>query len=308
MFKSAAFSETKLKPQLKMAVSRFQISANKKSALMKQQKREIANLLKENPPKEEKAKIRAESLIREDNTIEAFEILQLECELLTERIKLIKTNKEVPPDLTSCISTLMWAADRVEIPELPKIKQQFRSKYGKKFEENAMNNKDGVLNERVVAKLSVQPPTAFLVQTYLERIADENDVDWKPSVPLSAEELSEPMAAPVGYSVQVAPGSHLAPMVPPPPSDTPGAHAVAGMPRDPKDDFLPSAVATPYNPTAPGPGDVQEPEIYIPRAPTTNDRRKDDDDDDNNNDQHDGNSTGGQTYEDLQKRFSSLKK
>ena len=73
-----------------MAVSRFQIAANKKTALMKQQMREIARLLAEEPqPKEEKARIRAEALIREDNTVEAYEILQLECELVFERVKLI---------------------------------------------------------------------------------------------------------------------------------------------------------------------------------------------------------------------------
>lgn len=99
-----------------MAVSRFSIASNKKTALMKQQMREIANLLSEEPvPKEEKAKIRAEALIREDNTVEAYEILQLECDLLAERIKLIATEKQCPADLKCCIATLMWAANRVRI-------------------------------------------------------------------------------------------------------------------------------------------------------------------------------------------------
>lgn len=41
-----------------MAVSRIQIASNKKSALLKQSMREIAVMLAEEPPKEEKAKIR----------------------------------------------------------------------------------------------------------------------------------------------------------------------------------------------------------------------------------------------------------
>ncbi len=92
-----------------MAVSRFGILSNKKSALMKQQMREIAKLLADDPPHEEKAKIRAEALITDDNTIEAYEILQLTCELLSERIKLIASEDECPPDLVSSISTLIWA-------------------------------------------------------------------------------------------------------------------------------------------------------------------------------------------------------
>lgn len=70
-----------------MAVGRIQIASNKKAALLKQNMREVAVLLADDPPKEEKAKIRAEALIRDDNVIEAYEILQLECELLHERIK-----------------------------------------------------------------------------------------------------------------------------------------------------------------------------------------------------------------------------
>lgn len=225
------YNESKLKATLKMAVSRFNIASNKKSALMKQQMREIAKLLSESPPKEEKARIRAEALIRDDGTVEAYEILQLSCELVAERIKLITASKFCPEDLTSTIATLIWASTRVDIKELVDVRKQFRVKYGKKFDTAALNNENGVLNERIVAKLSVQPPTAFLVQTYLEKIVDQFEVNWKPVNKIAAEQLAAPMAAPVGYSVQVAPGTGLggpgvgsAPSFPPPAS----AYAVGG--------------------------------------------------------------------------------
>ena len=158
------FKASKLKPQLKMAVSRFAIASNKKSAIMKQNMREVAMLLAEEPPKEEKARIRAEALIRDDNLIEAYEILQLECELLSERIKLLESQKTCPPDLVSTISDLIYACPRVDIPELNEIRKQFRAKYGKEFEKAALENHGGILNERVVSKLSVHPPAAYLVQ------------------------------------------------------------------------------------------------------------------------------------------------
>ena len=60
------FNSNKLKPQLKMAVHRFQMASNKKSALLKQNMREVAVLLAEDPRKEEKARIKAEALIRDD--------------------------------------------------------------------------------------------------------------------------------------------------------------------------------------------------------------------------------------------------
>lgn len=74
-----------------------------------------------------------------------------------------------------------------------------------------MNNTGGILNERIVAKLSVQPPTAYLVQTYLEKIADQFNVEWEPAIKVTANNMAEPMPAPLGYSVQVAPGTGLAP-------------------------------------------------------------------------------------------------
>ena len=192
-----------------MAVHRFQMASNKKTALLKQNMREVAVLLAEDPPKEEKARIRAEALIRDDYMVEAYDILSLNCELLSERIKLIEHSKECPPDLVSTISTIIYAAPRVDIPELAIIRKQFRAKYGKKFEEDAMNNVGGVLNERVVTKLSVQPPAAFLVQTYLEQICDKFEVDWSPTQRLTVDQMGEPMAPPVGFSVQIAQGTGL---------------------------------------------------------------------------------------------------
>eukprot|EP00586_Coscinodiscus_wailesii_P022736 CAMPEP_0172494622 /NCGR_PEP_ID=MMETSP1066-20121228/51468_1 /TAXON_ID=671091 /ORGANISM="Coscinodiscus wailesii, Strain CCMP2513" /LENGTH=234 /DNA_ID=CAMNT_0013265733 /DNA_START=174 /DNA_END=875 /DNA_ORIENTATION=+ len=205
------FSASKLKPQLKMAVQRFQISSNKKSALLKQQKREIAQLLAASPPKEEEARIRTESLIREDNTIEAYEILKLSCELLVERLKLITSQKTCPADLVPTIQTLIWASNRVDISEMNEIRKQFKAKYGKQFYEDAMNNTDNVLNERVFVKLSVQPPSSGLVQAYLEKIAEEFEVDWEPKNPVTKRNAAEPTPPPNGFSVPPAPGSGLQP-------------------------------------------------------------------------------------------------
>jgi Regulator of Vps4 activity in the MVB pathway len=173
--------------------------------------RQVAVLLAEDPPKEEKARIRAEALIRDDNLIEALEIIQLECEMLHERMKLLEYSKECPSDLVSVISTVVWAAHRVDVPELMLVRQQFKARYGKKFEENAMHNIGGCLNERVVTKLSVQPPAAYLVQVYLEKICEQFDVDWKPLMKITPNDMIVPMQAPTGISVPMGTGTGLGP-------------------------------------------------------------------------------------------------
>jgi hypothetical protein len=192
----------------------------------------------------------------------------------------------------------MWAAHRVDIPELLEIRKQFRAKYGKSFEEAALQNKEGVLNERVVTKLCVQPPAAYLVQTYLERICEQFQVEWTPKVKLSTNQLIEPMAAPVGYSVQVAQGTGLGAVsledastgtgnnndgIPPPapgfppsapgfPPSAPGSGGGGGATASIPPPFIP--IAKPYTPVpADKPSnsmgnDFDEVDIFVPGAPS----------------------------------------
>lgn len=331
-----------------MAGSRIQIASNKKAALVKQSMREVAVLLAEDPPREEKAKIKAEGLIRNDNMIEAYEILQLECEMLYERIKLIDSTKGCPKDLMSVVATLMWASQRVDIPELVLIRKQFRAKYGKGFEEAALENVGDVLNERVVSKLSYDPPAAYLVQTYLERICEKFEVDWAPTIRLAAEDIIRPMAAPGGYSVGAGQGTGLG-AVNMPDATTGQANTdeeinyqkgqTSGLNIPSIPPALPVATATVYVPSNPGVGpsgnlpraDFEEVDIFVPGGSPTpppppaaapgkkdpnEDDGNDDDDDNNNDDQATGGGGGGSagvndsstTYDDLAARFDSLKK
>lgn len=261
--------------------------------------------------------------------IEAYDILSLNCELLSERIKLIQFSKECPPDLVSCISTLMYAAPRVDIPELLVVRKQFASKYGKKFDEEAMGNIGGVLNERVVTKLSVQPPAAYLVQTYLEQICEKYEVDWSPNYRLSAEQMGEPMAPPSGFSVPIGQGTGLGTRahtgmtvngddvtsydggqsLPPPQAPNGSTSSGSSEAKYGKSDF--------YMPSAPGASNP--PPMAPPAAPgpeTTNlDANKGDDNDDddeknNNNAPGPAASSSGNdsaSYNDLAARFENLK-
>jgi vacuolar protein sorting-associated protein IST1 len=298
------YSESKIKPNLKMAVSRIGMAANKKSALMKQQMREIAKLLSEDPPKEEKARIRSEALIRDDVTIEAYEILQLNCELIYERIKLITASKTCPDDMKSTIATTIWASSRVDIKELVEVRKQLRSKFGKEFDAQCIDNVNGICNERVVQKLSVQPPTAYEVQTYLEKICDQFNVDWKPLNKLSPDQLAEPMAAPTGYSIQVAAGSglskrldasfniHKSHNVAPLNELENVVHSKNEKENDQNKDIFPTSEL----PIAP----LEEPEIYIPPAPGGNKKA--------NEQSQNTESTFDSDFEALQARFNNLKR
>ena len=203
-----SFSESKIKPQLKMAVQRIKIVVNKKSSQVKHQKKEIAVLLKEN--RTEKARIKVEHIIREDFLIESFELIELLCELVHERIKYIASQKECPEDVLQAVVSLIWSSIHVDIVELDEVKKQLIAKYGKKFGENAIKNENNLVNERLFEKLSSRPPSSFLVHRYLQEIAKEYNVDWSPPSDIDLTLPHLPVSSPQGFSIAMAPGSELA--------------------------------------------------------------------------------------------------
>ena len=88
-----------------------------------------------------------------------------------------------------------------------RLRRQFVLKYGKAFHEDARNNTNGIVNDRVVHKLSIQPPSSFLVVSYLREIAAEYGVNYDPDV--AETSTFTPISAPTGFSVPVAPGSEF---------------------------------------------------------------------------------------------------
>ena len=212
-----------------MAIQRIQIAKNKKTAISKHNKREIAQLLGKN--KEEMSRIKAEHIIREDFTIEAYEILELLCELLNERIRLITLSKTPPEDIFEAIASIIWASTIVNIPELEEVRSQLAKKYGKKFVTEILekpaeqgNVRDClrfysflsqfllllVVNARLFRKLSVEPPSASLVLNYMVEIAKEYNIDWQPT-DIGVPEVDERAAfqSPSGFSIPMAPGTDL---------------------------------------------------------------------------------------------------
>eukprot|EP00941_MAST-03F_sp_MAST-3F-sp1_P005862 g5862.t1 len=217
-----------------MAGQRITLVNSKMSNVLKRNKKEIAKLLEIG--KEEKARIKVEHVIRDDFTMEAHELLELLCETLVARLPLIVAEKQCPYDIINTVSTIIYCAPRVMIPELQVVRKELIKKYGKEFGERAARNVDGIVNERVIQKLSVQPPNAFLVLNYLKEIAAQYHVNWKPTEPAPSDHPGaeipapfEPMPAPTGFSVTPGAGSGFTKLYNGP-NGTPGT---AGLPVPP---------------------------------------------------------------------------
>lgn len=215
-----------------MAAHRINVANNKRSNQVKHAKREIATLLGEH--KDEKARIKVEHIIREDFMIESYELLGLMCELLHERIPQITMSKDCPQEMLPAVTSIIWACDYVDFPELREIASQLTKKFGDKFAKAAKANEGNTINERLYSKLVYKPPSKQLVIAYLEEIARAYDVEWDAKSAGFDEsddeddkgngnstggsggaggggnKAEQPFSTPTGYSIPMAPGSGLA--------------------------------------------------------------------------------------------------
>ena len=116
--------------------------------------------------------------ISPDFTMEAYEIIELMCELVHERAKHLSNHPECPVDLIEAVTTVLWASTRVDITELEGARKQLIKKYGNEFFEMANNNDGHTVNSRVVHKLNIAPPEPLLIRRYLKEIATEYNVQW----------------------------------------------------------------------------------------------------------------------------------
>jgi vacuolar protein sorting-associated protein IST1 len=167
--------QTKLKVQLKLAIARLRMVQQRDEQLGKTHRRAMAQLLEAG--KIDSATIRVENIIRSDITSELHELLELYCELLQARAGLLE-GPTCDPGLEEAIKSIIYAAPKTEIKELGTVRTLLAEKYGKEFTLSALENSDGKVNEKVVKKLSVEPPRPELVQGYLEEIARAYGVDW----------------------------------------------------------------------------------------------------------------------------------
>ncbi|KAJ9087072.1 Vacuolar protein sorting-associated protein ist1 [Entomophthora muscae] len=170
------FSPARLKIHLKLCVNRLKLLRAKKDALSLQARKEISLLLANN--KEASARIRVESIIRDDDFCEVLEMLELYCELLLARFGLLETaSGSIDSSLVEAVHGLMYSAARcVEVKELLLIRDQLGQKVGKEAYLLIINDTDKRVNSRIVNKLLGAAPNPILVERYLSEIGQRYNV------------------------------------------------------------------------------------------------------------------------------------
>lgn len=145
-------------------------------------RKEIADFIKAH--KEDRGRIRVEHIIREDFLVEAYEILEMYCDLLLARFGVIQQMKNIDEGIAEAIVSLIWAAPRIsDVPELTKISNELTKKYGKLFVEQARANQlesPCRVSQKLLDKMSLNAPDKVLVEKYMVEIAKYYNVEFTP--------------------------------------------------------------------------------------------------------------------------------
>ncbi|KAF3326674.1 IST1-like protein [Carex littledalei] len=172
---------TRCKTCLNLAISRIKLLRNKREVQLDGMRKEIFQYL--HTGQESIARIRVEHIIREQNILAAYEVLELFCEFVLARVPILESKKECPVELQEAIASIIYASSRCsDLPELTTIRNLFGTKYGKEFVMSALELRpDSCVNRTVIEKLSVKAPSAEAKLNVLKSIAQERGLEWDSS-------------------------------------------------------------------------------------------------------------------------------
>ncbi|VAH62719.1 unnamed protein product [Triticum turgidum subsp. durum] len=158
---------------LKMAMARIKLLRNKKEVQVRQMRREVAQLLDGT---------QVEHVIREEKFMQAYDLIEVYCELIVARMSIIDSQKTCPIDLKEAIASVIFASMRCsDVTELADVRKNFTSKYGKEFATSALEVRpDSGVNRLVIEKLSAGAPDVQTKTKTLSSIAAEHNIKWEP--------------------------------------------------------------------------------------------------------------------------------
>nr|XP_043625319.1 uncharacterized protein LOC122596754 [Erigeron canadensis] len=186
------FKTSKLKATVNLAVARIVILKNQRQSRLDVARSDIIQLL--NLGHHEHALLRVDQLIKEQNMLDVYVMVDGYCHLLMQMVNLIEQEKECPEELREATASLLYASPRCgEFPELQEIRAILTARYGKDFARGAieLRNNCGV-SIRMIQKLTPRQAGLEARMKTLQEIAMENDIILKlddPSPVIKKDEL-----------------------------------------------------------------------------------------------------------------------
>ncbi|XP_052482745.1 uncharacterized protein LOC105783048 isoform X1 [Gossypium raimondii] len=200
-FLGRGFKPSKFKSLVTLAISRLAVFKNQRQIRCNQARSDVVQLLQLSH--HDRALLRVDQVIKEQNMLDVFVILEGYCNLVIERLHLIEQDRlcfsiislffpcrvfkfldnplfvfccrVCPDELKEAITGLLFASSRCgDFPELLEIRAVFTSHYGKEFAARAieLRNNCGV-NAKIIQKLSTRQPDLQSRRNVLNQIAAE---------------------------------------------------------------------------------------------------------------------------------------
>ncbi|KAH7532899.1 uncharacterized protein LOC107416535 isoform X2 [Ziziphus jujuba] len=169
-------SKTKIKALAKLAISRVAILKNQRQVRCSHARSDVKELLQLGH--QQRALLRVEHVIKEQNMFDVFVMIDYYCNLLLERVKLIQKHKDCADELKETTSSLIFAASRCgELPELQEIRGIFTSVFGKELVARAVESRNNCgVNPKMIQRLSTRQPSLESRLKVLKEIAFESDI------------------------------------------------------------------------------------------------------------------------------------
>ncbi|CAA0814373.1 Regulator of Vps4 activity in the MVB pathway protein [Striga hermonthica] len=159
-----------------LAISRIAIIKNLHTVKCSQAESDVIQLLKLGH--QNQAIVRVEQVIKEQNILDAYVLIENYCYLLVERAEMVKNSRECPAELKETVSTLIFAASRcADFPELQEIRVLFTSKFGKEFAKSSVELENNcTVYPKMIQRFSTQQPSLESRQNLLKQIAKHNGI------------------------------------------------------------------------------------------------------------------------------------
>ncbi|CAM0875203.1 unnamed protein product [Alopecurus aequalis] len=183
----------RLKSLLGLATKRIAVARAHRQVRCAQARGDVEQLLRLGHA--DRALLRAEQVIREQEVLDVFDMLESYCTLIAERSALVDAHRECPEELREAAAGLVYAAARCgDLPELQEVRALLAAKFGRGFVAAAAELRSGCgINTKIVQKLSTKQPTLESRQVVLLEIGAEKEIP----VRLHNTSYEEP-----GYSIQ----------------------------------------------------------------------------------------------------------
>ncbi|KAL6909439.1 hypothetical protein ACP4OV_001720 [Aristida adscensionis] len=171
----------RLRSLLGLAVARLGVVRGHRQVRCAQARGDVEQLLRLGH--RDRALLRAEQVLREQNALDALLMLEAYCAVLAERAALLDARRGpegggCPDELREAAAGIIYAAARCgDLPELQEVRRLLAAKLGREFVSAAAELRSGCgVNAKIVQKLSTKQPSLESREMVLQEIAAEKGI------------------------------------------------------------------------------------------------------------------------------------